>query len=319
MSTPQRRFAAWSVAIVAVCAVAWQGTVLQRAQDARKEAVQRWELAIDGSCNGMFDCIVEETGTNAWYSPHFLELLGVETLDTDLHEGFLPRIHPDDRERIEGLLEEAVKEKKQIRTEMQAKRSDGAYRWFMLTVNGTHNHVQRISGSIYDITDHKLANERAELMMLSAPEATIVCDADGKVVVFNPAAEEMFGFTADEILGKGIDGIVTPKYLKEHDEVFAEALERLREAPDNWEIRKADIRGGGVNKMGKVFPIRLCVRGIKYSGTIEFIARITYEGYPPSEEPESPLIAFPMPEFPPKPDIGRPLPTHRPWQQVSPR
>jgi len=274
MSTPQRRFAAYGVAIVAVCVVAWQGTVLQRARDARNQAVQRWELAIDGSCNGMFDCIIDDTGTNAWYSPHFLQLLGVEELESNLHNGFLVRLHPDDSDRVASLLKEAVKNKKQIRTEMQAMHEDGTYHWYLLTVVGTHNHVERISGSIYDITEQKQAQERADLIVLSSPNAMIVCNEDKKVVLFNPAAEELFGFKADEIVGKGVDGIVTPKYLEEHNRVFDEAIERLRAAPEDWEIRKTDIRGGGVTKAGQVIPLRLCVRGIKYRGKIEFIATV---------------------------------------------
>ena len=44
----------------------------------------------------------------------------------------------------------------------------------------------------------------------SALDAVIMIDANGKTVYWNPAAERMFGYSCDEMLGRDVHAILTP-------------------------------------------------------------------------------------------------------------
>ena len=47
-------------------------------------------------------------------------------------------------------------------------------------------------------------------------DAVVVCDAAGAITLWNPAAERMFGFTADEALGQSLDLIIPERLRKRH-------------------------------------------------------------------------------------------------------
>jgi PAS domain S-box-containing protein len=58
--------------------------------------------------------------------------------------------------------------------------------------------------------DERLREQRDHLgpLLEISPSATIITDLDSKVVAWNPAAEHLFGYTADEALGHGLDDLV---------------------------------------------------------------------------------------------------------------
>jgi len=49
----------------------------------------------------------------------------------------------------------------------------------------------------------------------SANDAIVLIDNEGTVVLWNPAAEKIFGFTKEEMIGKNAHEIITPPYLRE--------------------------------------------------------------------------------------------------------
>lgn len=55
-----------------------------------------------------------------------------------------------------------------------------------------------------------------EALLGAIGDAVVVCDPKGQVVVWNPAAERMFGFTRDEAVGQRMDMIVPERLRKRH-------------------------------------------------------------------------------------------------------
>ena len=47
-------------------------------------------------------------------------------------------------------------------------------------------------------------------------DAVIVCDAKGAIVLWNPAAERIFGYSAAEALGQSLDLIIPERLRKRH-------------------------------------------------------------------------------------------------------
>lgn len=56
-------------------------------------------------------------------------------------------------------------------------------------------------------------------------DAVVVSDREGKVIVWNPAAERMFGFTEAEALGQSMDMIIPERLRKRHWEGFDKSME----------------------------------------------------------------------------------------------
>ena len=56
-------------------------------------------------------------------------------------------------------------------------------------------------------------------------DAVIVCDPGGKVLLWNPSAERMFGFTQAEALGQSMDMIIPERLRKRHWEGYEKTMQ----------------------------------------------------------------------------------------------
>ncbi len=92
----------------------------------------------------------------------------------------------------------------------------------------------------------------------SAVDGIIVIDASGVVQAFNPAAESMFGYPANEVIGQNIRMLMPPPYAGEHDGYLRNYL--------TTGVRKIMGSGREVTgrcKDGSVFPMDLAVSEMK--------------------------------------------------------
>jgi len=56
-------------------------------------------------------------------------------------------------------------------------------------------------------------------------DAIIVADAQEKIVLWNPAATRIFGYTVEEALGKTLDLIVPERQRHKHNEGYSKSME----------------------------------------------------------------------------------------------
>ncbi len=64
-----------------------------------------------------------------------------------------------------------------------------------------------------------------EALVGAIGDAVIVCDTKGLVVLWNPAAERLFGFTPAEAMGKPMDEMIIPERLrKRHWEGYEKTM-----------------------------------------------------------------------------------------------
>ncbi len=75
-----------------------------------------------------------------------------------------------------------------------------------------------------DVTGRKQAEQAlseseamTRSMLYSAVDGIVTIDEHGFIHSFNPAAEALFGWTADEVLGKNVNVLMPPPYDAEHD------------------------------------------------------------------------------------------------------
>src|SRR5258708_10751412 len=51
----------------------------------------------------------------------------------------------------------------------------------------------------------------------TAVDGVILIDAEGRVLMFNPACEKLFGYAAAEAIGQNVKMLMPPPYRDEHD------------------------------------------------------------------------------------------------------
>lgn len=76
-----------------------------------------------------------------------------------------------------------------------------------------------------DITGHKRAEERFRLVVESAPNAMVMIDQTGRVVLVSAQTEKLFGYSRQELIGKPIEMLVPGRFRPQHpgyrDDFFA--------------------------------------------------------------------------------------------------
>lgn len=117
----------------------------------------------------------------------------------------------------------------------------------------------RIYGS--DITDRKRAEEkfaaltdRLRATVDTAADAIVVIDQCGIVQSVNPAVERMFGYCADEVVGRNVSMLMPEPYRSAHDD-YLEAYLWTGVAKIIGIGREVE----GQRKDGRIFPIELAV------------------------------------------------------------
>jgi len=136
------------------------------------------------------------------------------SMDEQLRQGWLQAIHPDDREHCRATYRTAFADRREFRLECRLRRADGHYRWFLNTGIPRHTPDGTFAGyigSCVDITDRIRAEEElaqtrsyARNLIDSSLDMIIAVDAERRIVEFNRAAQETFGYGPEEVVGQHI-------------------------------------------------------------------------------------------------------------------
>lgn len=115
-----------------------------------------------------------------------------------------------------------------------------------------------VLAAIIDITDRKKASEQFRMVVESAPNAMILVDYSGNIVMVNRQAEVLFGYQREELIGEKVERLV-PQRLQHH---HPELREKFYATP------KARPMGAGrdlygVRKDGTEIPIEIGLNPIE--------------------------------------------------------
>jgi PAS domain S-box-containing protein len=103
-------------------------------------------------------------------------------------------------------------------------------------------------------------------ILCAALDAVITIDANGRIVEFNPAAEQMFGHSRDEAIGKDMAELVVPPSLRgAHRGGVARYLETGRSV---YLDRRVELEG--MRRDGSEFPVELAITRIDLPGPPTF-------------------------------------------------
>jgi PAS domain S-box-containing protein len=135
-------------------------TRLKHIEQALAQSVERYDLAMRGSNDGLWDW--DPRTDELHISARFRELTGLETEADTIKPGeWLANLHPDDLEPyLAGLRAHLKGESEFLNVEFRLRGSDGAYRWVLargIGIRDETGRVYRMAGSIGDITARKQA------------------------------------------------------------------------------------------------------------------------------------------------------------------
>jgi two-component system sensor kinase FixL len=174
---------------------------------------------------------------------------------------------------LERYLTSGVKKIIGIGREVRARRKDGSTFPVHLSVGEMLVGGERkFTGIVHDLTSRVQMEEqlrdseaRWRAIVETAVDGIVVIDERGRIEAFNQAAERLFGYGADEVLGRNVNMLMPSPYHEEHDAYLDRYL--------TSGVKKIIGIGRAVlgrRKDGTTFPIHLSVGEMTVGGERKF-------------------------------------------------
>jgi PAS domain S-box-containing protein len=219
----------------------------RRAEEALRASEERLRLVIENSRDGI-NLLDLATGRYVVMSPSQVALTGftAEEMDGLSVEEAYERVHPEDRE-MSVAQQRAVAAGRDVEpVEYRWRVKNGEYRWFSdsrTVIRDQGGRAIALVGVSRDVTERKRAEEairesERQLRELSqrltyhvdnSPLAVIEWGPDMRLIRWSSTAERVFGWRADEVLGKRIEEFrwVYPEDEPKVDEVSSDLMKGI--------------------------------------------------------------------------------------------
>lgn len=260
-----------------------------------KESESRWRQLANSMPQLVWTCTA--SGDCDFLSERWVQYTGIPEAP-QLGQGWLEQVHPDDRAVLIERWQRSVGQRSPFAVEFRIRAADGSYRWFDTQAEpllDSEGRVLRWIGSNTDIEARKQAeaqlltlninleqevNERTTKLAATsilqraildhAGYSIIATDTEGLITLFNPAAEALLGYRAEEMVGHN-----TPALIHDAAEVATRAellsAELGQTIAPGFEVFVVKARTQAtdenewtyVRKDGSNFPVRLKVSALR--------------------------------------------------------
>ncbi len=242
-------------------AIAQDITQRKKHEQELEEALERFDLATAATNEGVWEMhVVPQDPINpdhhAWWSRRFKALLGFEEHEFEEKlESWISRLHPEDKNKTmrdfyNHLIDQTGETPFALEYRLLTK--DNQYLWFSAsgeTVRNESGLPRKFAGSIRNIDRRKRAEQELEEQtavvngILNASINSIISvNEQERIISANGITEDLFGYSADELVGNSITTLLhSPEELN-----FDDIIDQVKE----MEATKKD---------GTVFPVDISI------------------------------------------------------------
>ena len=190
---------------------------------------QRNRLALQAAAIGVWD-VVLSTGDCTW-SNEAGRLAGLSDDAPNTFDAFLAAVRPGDRQAAQQAFARAVETDSDFDAQLPVVWPDGSVHWLESkgrALKDDSGCATRMTGTVRDITDRRLAEQamrrsesRLQGLVQSAMDAIVSVDEQQRIVLFNGAAERLFGYSVDRVQGEPLDMLLPERYRATHGLLMA--------------------------------------------------------------------------------------------------
>ncbi len=195
------------------------------AQEALRERSAVLHLAMQGARMGYWVGDLERGTLRG--SHELAALLGIPgSFDWGMDD-FLALVHPDDRESFRVRLRDSIGERREFLVEFRARTGNSGWRWLEgrgEAIYDDDGQPTRFYGVCMDISARKRSEDALAHMAAvvdSAEDAILSKTLEGIVKSWNGGAARIFGYSAEEMVGRPLITIIPPELHHEEAEILA--------------------------------------------------------------------------------------------------
>ncbi|WP_333587308.1 PAS domain S-box protein [Phenylobacterium sp.] len=230
---------------------------------------------------------VTKTGSWEWdlqtnlivWSDQVYRIFGLEPGDIEpSFPRFLARVHPDDRPEVEATIQRAVSGQAWESLEHRIITPGGevrAVRQVGVITSDAQGRPTQMTGAITDVTEqrrvldeHRETRQMLDSLLRGSPEAIVVTNGAGEILIFSAGAEAMFGYRSAEMEGQPVEALL-PEAVRE---VHRRHVQAFAAEPGDTLLmhQRTEIRGRRRN--GETFPAEASLKKLTTRGGHIFTA-----------------------------------------------
>ena len=160
---------------------------------------------------------------------------------------------------VEELVRSQVNGTATRRFEVKASRRSGEQFRSEITISVLESdRTHSFAAFVRDLTERELASEKFSGLLDSSSEAILFVDQNGRIAVVNSRAEELFGYSREEMLQQPVEMLVPVRYREKHPHHQAGFMNDPRVRPMGTGIELVALR-----KDGSEFPCDISLRPVE--------------------------------------------------------
>ncbi|GFO56446.1 hypothetical protein GMSM_34530 [Geomonas sp. Red276] len=132
---------------------------------------------------------------------------------------------------------------------------DGAVNEVLFSATSYRDHDGKLLGLFAvarDVTQRQNGEEKFKALLENAPDAIVIVNTDGDIVMVNAQTETLFGYRREEILGNKVEMLVPPRFRDEHPLLRGRYFSDPRVRPMGAGLELFGLRKGEVE-----FPVEI--------------------------------------------------------------
>ncbi len=210
-------------------------------------------------------------------NPAWLNTLGYSKEEV-LGEDILSFIHPDYREEYKHHRDGVIKSNSTVLITFRFLGKNGAEIFSdgqlgCFFEDGRALYTRGVFKNFKNADKRGLENNESRLkdFLNSAPSAVIIANQEQEILEWNPKAEAVFGFAANEVMGESLSQIIIPHNYRE---AHAQGMKHFLLTGEGPVLNKT-IEITALHRNGHIFPINLSISAVKEDEQWLFIAFIS--------------------------------------------